>query len=224
MEAVLYLDLLERSLPLLLMGALMTVKIVFFAALISICFGLLFGILCCEELQIPILSSIIQVAAFILRAVPFFVQLLIVYFVLPDLMGVNLSPFAASVIALGLCSSGYVCQIVRCGINSISKAQWEATFTLGYSKMKSLRFVILPQMMRNVLPAFNNEVESLLKSTAILSSIGMLELTRMGMNIISREMQPIAIYLTIALFYLIMSTVLNFGAKYFEKRMLKCYR
>lgn len=215
-----YVDLILRSLPLLLVGAATTVKIVVLSLLISAGFGLVFGVLCCERLKIPFISPCIQCFTFVLRAVPFFVQLLIFYFVFPDLIGINLEPFAASVASLGICSSGYVCQIVRCGINSIPHSQWEAAFTLGYNKYKSLVFVILPQMVRNVLPAFNNEVESLLKSTAILSSIGMLELTRMGMNIISREMQPLAIYLTISVFYVMMSLILNFTARYFEKKML----
>lgn len=213
-------DLIVRSLPLLLTGALMTVKIVILSSSISGCLGLIFGVLSCEELKIPFLSPCINFVTFILRAVPFFVQLLIVYFLFPDLVGINLEPFAASVIALGVCSSGYICQIVRAGLNSIPRSQWEATFTLGYTKTKSLTYVILPQMMRNVLPAFNNELESLLKSTAILSSIGMLELTKMGMNIISREMQPLPIYLTISVFYVSMSLILNYIAKYFEKKLL----
>lgn len=213
-------DLIIRSLPLLLMGALMTIKIVILSASISGCLGLILGVLSCQELRVPFLSSCVQFITFILRSVPFFVQLLIVYFVFPDLVGINLEPFAASVIALGVCSSGYVCQIVRCGLNSIPKSQWEAAFTLGYTKVQSLSYILLPQMMRNVLPAFNNELEALLKSTAILSSIGMLELTKMGMNVISREMRPLPIYLTISLFYVSMSLIINYISKHFEKKLL----
>ncbi len=203
----------------------MTVKVLLISSLISFSLGLTFGIFCCEELKIPVVSPALQFFTFILRAIPFFVQLLIVYFVLPDLIGINLDVFPASVLALGICSAGYVCQIVRAGINSIPQSQWEAAFALGYNRPNTLMFIILPQMFRNVLPAFNNEIESMLKSTAILSSIGMLELTRIGMNIVSREMkQPITIYLIVASFYVLMSTVLNFVAKYFERRMLRKVR
>ena len=213
-------DLLERSLPLLFMGLAMTVKVVMVAASISFSFGLLFGVLTCEVLKVRYLSSVIQFVTFILRAVPFYVQLLIVYFIFPDLIGVNLDVFGASVISLGMCSAGYVCQIVRCGINSIPMEQWEAPFVLGYGRMRALFFIILPQMFRNVLPAFNNELESMLKSTAILSAIGMLELTRVGMNIVSREMgNPMGIYLIVALFYVGLSTGLNWIARFLEKRM-----
>lgn len=213
-------DLLERTLPLLLLGVAMTLKVLVCAASMSFVLGLLFGVSCCEELKIPGLSQVVEFFTFVLRAVPFYVQLLIVYFVFPDVLGINLDVFPASVIALGLCSSGYLCQIVRAGINSIHPSQWEAAFVLGYSKLKALLYIILPQMFRNVLPAFNNELESMLKSTAILSSIGMLELTRMGMNIVSRELkQPLAIYLIVACFYVAMSVVLNFFARNLEKRI-----
>jgi polar amino acid transport system permease protein len=180
----------------------------------------LFGIFSCDEMKQPFLSKAIHYITFVLRAVPFFVQLLIVYFVLPDFLGIDIGVFAASVISLGACSAGYVCQIVRAGLNSIPLAQWEAAFVLGYSKFQTLFYLILPQMLRNVLPAFNNELESMLKSTAILSSIGMLELTRMGMNIVSRELKdPLSIYVIVAFFYVVMSTIINFFARRLEKTM-----
>ena len=198
----------------------MTLKIVFFASLISFILGTFMGVLSCERLKIPILSNLINLITFVLRAIPFFVQLLLVYFVLPDLIGINLSVLSSSYLALGLCSSGYVCQIVRAGINSISVTQWEAAFSLGYNMRHTLFYVIIPQMFRNVLPAFNNEFESILKSTAICSSIGLLELTRIGMNIVSRESQdPLIIYLLVAAFYLALSLVINIGAKFLERKL-----
>lgn len=210
-----------RSLPLLLQGAGMTVQILIAAAAISFSLGLLFGIFSCNYLKTPYLSSMLERCTFVLRAVPFYVQLLIIYFVIPDFFSFNLEPFFASVVALGICSSGYIAQIVRCGINSIPPVQWESARVLGFNSWQCLRHIILPQMFRNVLPAFNNEIDSLLKSTAIVSSIGMLELTRMGMNIISREMQPVTIYLTIAFFYVCMSNFLNFVFKRIERKYVK---
>lgn len=213
-------DLCLRNLPLMLIGFALTIKVLLVAAAISLFLGLLLGIVCSDEMKIPFVSSFFYTISFVLRAVPFYLQLLIVYFVFPDLLGINLNVFTASVLSLGLCSAGYVCQIVRAGINSIPVAQWEAALVLGYSKMGTLRYVILPQMFHNVLPALNNEFESMLKSTSILSSIGMLELTRMGMNIVSREMEsPLAIYLFVALFYLVTSVVFNYLAAFFEKKM-----
>lgn len=215
------LNLIYDSLPLLTQGAWMTLQVLFAASCISLGLGILAGIFTCNRLRSKMIAPFIEVITFILRAVPFYVQLLIVYFVLPDLLKINMEAFTASIITLGVCSAAYITQIVRCGINSIPIEQWESAATLGYSTQACVRYIIFPQMLRNVLPAITNELESLLKSTAILSSIGLLELTRMGMNIVSREMEPLAIYLTIAVFYVIISAGINRISKHIEQRF--CY-
>lgn len=212
-------DLIIHSLPLLCQGALMTLQVLISSFVVSFIAGTCFGLLTCKRLRIPILSQLIEAITFIFRAVPFFVQLLIVYFVLPDLLGFNLEAFPASVISLGMCSSGYVAQIVRAGINLIPLSQWETATTLGYTTYQTLRHVIFPQALSHILPPLNNEFDALLKSTAIVSSIGMLELTRIGMNIVSREMEPVPIYLTVAVFYLCMSMLLNLFARSLERRL-----
>lgn len=214
-----YFQLLTRSTPLLIKGAMMTLQVFAASSLLSFILGAVFGILTCERLRVPFLSWALEGVCFVYRAIPFFVQLLIVYFVLPDLFNISLEPFPASVIALGMCSSGYVAQIVRSGLNAVAASQWEAAYVLGYSKIGMLRSILLPQLMRSHLPALNNELDSLLKSTAIVSSIGMLELTRIGMNIVSREMEPVAIYLTVAVFYLAMSSILNLISRTIERRL-----
>ncbi|MBI3236374.1 MAG: ABC transporter permease subunit, partial [Chlamydiales bacterium] len=134
-----YISLLVRSLPLLLKGVVMTVQILICSASLSLTWGLLFGIASCNKLRIPFLSQAIEFLIFVLRAIPFFVQLLLVYFVLPDLLGIQLEPFPASIIALGFCSSGYVAQIMRCSLNSIPQAQWEGAFALGLNTPQSRR-------------------------------------------------------------------------------------
>jgi His/Glu/Gln/Arg/opine family amino acid ABC transporter permease subunit len=217
-----YYNLIYRSLPLLAQGAWMTFQVLIAASSISICLGMFLGVLICQRLRSNVIAPFIEVITFILRAVPFYVQLLIVYFVLPDLLNINMEAFTASILALGVCSSAYVAQVVRCGINSVPIEQWESAATLGYSTSTSVRYIIFPQMLRNVLPAITNELDALLKSTAILSSIGLLELTRMGMNIVSREMEPLAIYLTIAVFYVVISGGINIISRSIEKRFLLC--
>lgn len=211
-------ELFFRSWPLLIKGAWMTLQVLVIASSLSFSLGLVWGIFSSNRLRVPLVSQIIDTITFVYRAVPFYVQLLIVYFVLPDLLGFNLEPFPASVLALGMCSSAYVAQIVRAGINSIAIQQWEVAFALGYTQWQTLRYVILPQMIRNVLPSFNNELDSLLKSTSIISSIGLLELTRMGMNLVSREMEPVPIYLMVALFYLGLSAIFSFVSRSLERR------
>lgn len=213
------LDLIIDSIPLLAKAAVTTIQLWLTSAIISLIVGLLFGILRSKNVRIYGLSISFDFVTFILRGVPFYVQLLLAYFVVPDLLGINPSAFVCAVVSLGLCSASYVSQIVRAGIDAISPGQWEAAFILGYSKIQTLRYVILPQVLRNVLPSINGELDQLLKSTSILSSIGVLELTRAALNIISIQMQPIPVYLTVAALYLVMSSVLNFVTSQLEWRL-----
>jgi His/Glu/Gln/Arg/opine family amino acid ABC transporter permease subunit len=212
-----------RALPLLMHGAWMTVKIVFGSFFLSFSLGLLCGILSYRPFRIPFLSQFIEGFAFLMRAIPFFVQLLLVYFVLPDLVHCDLEPLTASILALGACSCGYVAQIIRSALQATQLTQWEGAFVLGFSRWRALYHVILPQMLRQILPQLNNEIDSLLKSSAVASSIGLLELTRMGMNLVSREMQPLPIYLLVAFFYVVLSILFCALARFLERRWKPCY-
>ncbi|MGR3973958.1 MAG: amino acid ABC transporter permease [Candidatus Rhabdochlamydia sp.] len=213
-----HLQLIISSFPLLCQGAWMTVKIATVSFGISLLLGTCGGVLTCRQLRIKGVSHLIEGVAFVLRAIPFFVQLLLMYFVIPDLFHLTLNAQTASILSLGLCSAGYMTQIVKSGLDAISLSQWESAFALGYTSLQSLRYVIFPQTTLSILPTINNELEALLKSTAIISSIGVLELTRMGMNIVSREMEPVPIYLTVALFYTVMSFIIKCGSTYLESR------
>ena len=208
--------------PLLIQGAQMTLAILAVSSVISLFLGTVFGILLSNRLRIAGLSECIEGIAFIYRAVPFYVQLLIVYFVLPELLGCNLEPFSASVIALGGCSAGYVAQAVRSGINSVPNLQWESAFVLGFNRIQTVRYIVLPQALRLILPNLCNELDAMLKSTSIASSIGLLELTRASMNVVSREMQPLPIYLMTAVFYLLMSLCINLFIRFLERRLSCC--
>ena len=159
-----------------------------------------------------------------LRGIPFYVQLLIAYYAVPDLFGFNISPVLAGIISLGLCSAAYVSQIVRGGINAIPIEQWEAAFVLGLNRMQTLWYVILPQVMRIIVPMLAGECDQLLKSTSIISTIGVIELTRAGMNIVAREMQVVPVYIAIALLYLMIFTLFNMITKFFEGRFSYDYR
>lgn len=215
-----YFEFLSRFAPLLLKGAWMTVQLLLYASSLSFLLGSLFGLLTSRAFTIKGVTPILESFTFILRGVPFFVQLLIAYFVLPDLLGFNIEPFPTSVVSLGICSSGYMAQIIRGGINAIPEEQWESAFQLGFNKLYSFWYVIFPQALRRALPMINNEVDGLLKTTATVSTIGMLELTRVGMNIVAREMNPVAVYLTIALVYVCMSLCINLIMRGLEQRLV----
>ena len=171
--------------PILLKGAWFSLQIATFSLAIGLIFGLILGILNCNTLKVPIISQIISSFVLIIRGTPVYVQVLIIYFALPELIGINLSPFVAGILALGINSTAYITEIIRCGINAISQGQWDAAYVLGYSKYKTLKHIIIPQMFKNVSPILTNESVTLVKETSLLSSIGVIELTKIGKNIIA---------------------------------------
>jgi len=204
--------------PLLLKGTFITLGAWIAAGTLSLIIGTLMGIISCRYLASARWSRIIRCYTFIAKGIPAYVQILIAYFVIPALLGINIPGFIAAIAALAFCSSGYITEIVRLGINTIPPGQWDACFVLGYPIKATLRNVILPQAFKNVLPGLFGELEQLLKSTSLLATIGITELTRTGMNIISREMNPITIYLMIACIYLLFSAVLQLIIIYTEKK------
>lgn len=213
-------DLIVESMPLLIKSAFTTLQLWISAASISLSAGLLFGIMRSKNVYLPGVTTVLNFVTFVLRGIPSYVLLLLVYFVLPDLLEINPSAFVCAIISLGLCSAAYVSQIIKVGFNAISDGQWEAAFVLGYTKIQTLRYIIIPQVLRKVLPTINGELDQLLKSTSVISSIGVLELTRAALNIISIQMQPIPIYLTIAAIYLVMSTGLSLVTNKMERSLL----
>ena len=204
--------------PLILQGTATSISAWLLTGGISIAVGTVLALLSCRQLQFIYLSRAIACYTFIAKGVPVYVQILIAYFVLPSLIGINLPPFIAGTLALALCSSGYVTDIIRAGIDAIPQGQWQAAYVLGYSMPQTMQRIILPQALRIVLPALFGELEQLLKSSSLLATIGILELTRSGMNIISRELNPMPVYLTIAAIYLALSAALLIARKYITKK------
>lgn len=196
-------------LPMLLRGTLTTFTAWIFAGTLSLVIGTMLGIISCKKLATMNIKKMVQIYTFIAKGIPAYVQILLAYFVIPALLGINISGFIAATGALAFCSSGYVAEIIRSGINSIPSGQWNAAFVLGYSARSTLIHIILPQVLKNVFAALCGELEQLLKSTSLLATIGVVELTRTGMNIFSRELQPIPIYLAIAIIYLLFSALLQ---------------
>jgi len=212
-------EILHNSMPLLLQGLYTTLLLWMSASIISCVIGIILGVLRSTALRVPYVSVMLDAITFVFRAVPFYVQLLITYFVIPYLLAIQISAFSAALLSLGLCSASYVSQIVRGGVNAIAEGQWEAAKALGCTTVQTLRYIIVPQTMRIVLPALVGECDQLLKSTAIVSTIGVLELTGAGRNIIAQEMNPLTIYMVLATIYLIMSALLAMLSVWLEKKL-----
>lgn len=203
---------------LLLKGTIVTLELWVASSIISIICGTLAGIVRCEKLRVPLLSRALDAITMVLRGIPLYTQLMIFYFVLPELLGINLTSFVAGSIALGLCSAAYLSEIIRGSLNTIPQTQWDASRVLGYSISNQLRHIILPQAIRNALPAIISEYSMVLKSTSMIASIGVLELTKVGTNIISRSLDPIPVCFGVGAIYLIINSVLSFIGQAIERR------
>lgn len=212
------LSLLLRSLPLLLQGAFNTIQIACVSIALGLCAGVGIGILNCDKMQHPFLGKILKGFVWVIRGTPLFVQVLIVYYAFPEVLGFSLSPYIAGVVALGVNSAAYISEIVRGGINAIPSGQWEAAYVLGLNPIKTLRGIVIPQMLRITLPSLTNELTALIKETSILMVIGVGELTKVSKDIVARELDPLTIYLVAAALYLVMTSTVALIAHKIQKR------
>lgn len=210
------LGLLQQALPQLLHGASVSLRIAGLSFLIGITGGTFLGI--AQTRSKGFIRFLITAFVTLLRGTPMLVQIVFLYYVL-SMTGLHLSAFVAAVCAIGLNSSAYMSQIVKSGISSVAKGQIEAAQTLGISKLDTLRYIILPQALRVVLPAFGNESITLIKDSSLASFVGVVELYKEGQTIISQTYDALTVYFALALMYLIMTTSIAYLVSLLEKRL-----
>jgi len=203
-------------------GALLTILLTTF----SVLFGMIGGSLIAFALISPnkLVRTICQIYVEFFRGTPMLVQLFIIYFGLPALfqhLGVqwSLDRFPAAIIALSLNVAAYLAEIIRGGIQSIDKGQWEACQSLGMNSVQTMQDVIFPQAFRRILPPLGNEFITLIKDTSLTAVIGFVELFRQGQLIVASTYQAFEVYIVVALFYLLLTSSSSFLFKYLEKQM-----
>ncbi len=157
----------------------------------------------------------------IVRAIPLLVLILWIYYGLPIMTGISFSPFVSGIIALTISESAFQAEIFRAGINSIRKPQWEAGSSLGLGFFKKLRLIILPQAVRNILPAIGNQFVYVLKMSSLVSIIGIGDLTRKANELVVTTYRPLEIYTFLILEYLILILIVSFFVRKLEKKMKK---
>ncbi len=207
---------LYRALPPLLAGATVTLRITSFSIVLGLCIGIVAGL--CRVWPNSVLRAISGAYIEIIRGTPLLVQIFLVYFGLPAL-GVNLDPFLAGVIAMGINSGAYVGEIVRGGIESIARGQMEAALSLGMTWRQAMYYVILPQAFVRILPPLGNEFIALLKDSSLVSTIAIAELTRTGQIIITRTFKSFEIWSGVALFYFLMTYAISRIVRFSEERL-----
>jgi His/Glu/Gln/Arg/opine family amino acid ABC transporter permease subunit len=155
----------------------------------------------------------------IVRAIPLLVLILWIYYGLPIMTGISFSPFVSGIIALAISESAFQAEIFRAGINSIKKAQWEAGSSLGLNFFKRLRLVILPQAIKNILPALGNQFVYVLKMSSLVSIIGIGDLTRKANELVVTTYRPLEIYTFLILEYLILILIVSYFVRKLENKL-----
>lgn len=209
-------ELIIKSFPLLLAGAGITLEITALSVFFGLVIGCVVGIarLC----NIKILRCLAAVYVDFLRGTPLLVQIFIVYFALPHIIGHRVDPFFAAISACSINSGAYIAEIFRGGIQSIDKGQMEAGRSLGLTWWQTMKFIILPQAFKRIIPPLGNEFIAMLKDSSLVSVIGFEELTRRGQLIIARTYASMEIWAAVAVVYLIMTFAVSRLVAVLEKR------
>ncbi len=195
-------------------------KITVFLAAFTVIFGVALGIvLALMRLSSKKILNVIA-SAYIefLRGTPLLVQLYIVYYGLP-VIGIDLPDFLAGVIALSMNSGAYVAEIIRAGIQAVDKGQTEASRSLGFTYGMTMRYIIIPQAFRNILPALGNEFIVVIKESAIVSIIGIHDLMYNADTIRGNIYRPFEPLLIVALIYFAMTFTLSKLLGVVERRL-----
>ncbi|MGM0602091.1 MAG: amino acid ABC transporter permease [Bacillota bacterium] len=191
--------------PVLLGGLKMTLFISGLATVLGIIIGLMAGLArVAKNKYINLLSSIyVQVV----RGIPLLVFLLYIYFGFGSF--IDVSALLAAIVGLGVFSGAYVAEIVRGGIESIPKGQWEAAQSIGLSYRQQMRLIILPQALRAILPALAGQFIILIKDSSLVSVISIVELTLISKNLVVRTFQAFEVWTLTAAFYLVITYTLS---------------
>ncbi len=205
----------ENRYMLIVNGLFITLQVTFFASILGIIIG--FMVAFAKLSHVKVLNTLAAIYIDIIRGTPAVVQLLIMYFII--FASVNISGVVVAIIAFGINSGAYIAEIVRAGIQAVDKGQMEAGRSLGLSHGATMRYIVIPQAIKNILPALVNEFIILLKETAIVGYIALEDLTKAGDIIRSRTFDPYMPLLTVALIYLILTKILSKGLGKLERRL-----
>jgi arginine/lysine/histidine/glutamine transport system substrate-binding/permease protein len=193
---------------------------------LSFSFGLIGGTGLAMVLQAPwpLAHRLCRVYIDFFRGTPMLVQLFLIYFGLPALIqsldiAFTIERLPAAVTALSLNVAAYLAEVLRSGIESIDRGQWEAADALGFSPLERMRFVIAPQAIRRVLPPLANEFITLIKDTSLAAVIGFDELFRQGQLMVATTYRAFEIYIAVALVYLVMTTSASLLFKRLERTL-----
>ncbi|GAB6168360.1 hypothetical protein JCM1393_08200 [Clostridium carnis] len=195
-------------------------------SLITVCVGVILGSILCfmkrsnfHIWKIKPLKLIATVYIELIRGTPLLLQIMMVYVGSEMIFGVSLEAVTSAVIAISLNSSAYVSEIIRAGIDAVDKGQMEAARSLGMSQVKAMRLIIMPQAIRNILPAIGNEFVAIIKESSMASVIGVAELMYAAKVVRGSSFRGFEPLMVAAAFYFVMTFSLGRLMNYFERRL-----
>jgi polar amino acid transport system permease protein len=205
-----------NAMPYLLEGSIMTIQL----TVITLILGTILGIVTAlfKLTKNAFLRSVATLYTWIFRGTPMILQLFFFYYALP-MMGIILTPFTAAVIGLSLNCGAYMAEIIRGGIISVDKGQFEASKALGFTYFQTMSKIILPQTLRLIIPPVGNEFITMLKDTSLVSTIAMVELMRSAVQISSTTFKYTEMLLAAAALYLVLTTIFTGVFSYLEKKL-----
>jgi len=201
----------------LLDGSVVTLKVFFITLVLSVPLGLALALIRVSHFRVA--SGLVSGYIWLMRGTPLMLQMLFIYFALPliPVVGVRLPDFPAAIVAFTLNYAAYFAEIFRSGIQSVDRGQYEASQVLGMNYVQTMRRIILPQVIKRILPPVSNETITLVKDTSLIYVLAMNDLLRAARGIVQRDFTTMP-FVVAAAFYLIMTLVLTWGFHRLEKR------
>ncbi|MCL2309726.1 MAG: amino acid ABC transporter permease [Proteobacteria bacterium] len=201
----------------LLAGAVVTLKVFFITLVLSLPLGLMLAMVRVSHYRVA--SGVVNGYIWLMRGTPLMLQMLFIYFALPfvPVIGIRLPDFPAAIVAFVLNYAAYFAEIFRGGIQSIDRGQYEAAKVLGLSYGQTMRRIVLPQVIKRILPPISNETITLVKDTSLIYVLAMNDLLRTARGLVQRDFTT-SPFLVAAVFYLVMTLVLTVIFQRMEKR------
>lgn len=204
------------NIPILLQGAVITIQITVMAVGCGFFIGMIAAL--ANLSRFKIVRLLVKCYVELFRGTPLLVQIFMIYFALPMVIGQSINPYVAAVTACSINSGAYVSEIFRAGIQSIDKGQMEAGRSLGLTWAQTMRYIVMPQAFKAIIPPLGNEFIAMMKDTSLVSVIGFEELTRRGQLIIARTYGSFEIWTVVAIIYLIMTLSISQLVAFLERR------
>ncbi|MEK6266769.1 MAG: amino acid ABC transporter permease [Clostridium sp.] len=209
-------NILKEMFPVLLKGSLITMEL----TILSVVFGSLIGMgtALIKLSKNKLMSTVAGFYTWLFRGTPMLLQLFVFYYGLPS-VGIKFTAFQAALLGLSLNSGAYMAEIIRGGILSVEKGQFEACKSLGFTYFDTMKRVVLPQTFKIIIPSVGNEFITMLKDTSLVSTIAMVEVMRSAQLLYASSFRPMEAFFITACLYLFMTTIFTTVFSYYEKKL-----